>query len=178
MKVTRKIILLCAVMLTAVACDEIDELTEFDITDDITETFTISVSEDSEDMPQSFTESITIDLASNQDIQDNISLIEDVMLNSLTYEISNFDGMEGTTVTEASINFSGIMVSVADIDLQQSDLDNTVYTLTDSSLLNDIAAILQNNTSITATMTGTVDSSPVTFDVIVTLDVTVTVDAF
>jgi hypothetical protein len=165
-------------MLTAVACDEIDELTEFDITDDITETFTISVSEDSEDMPQSFTESITIDLASNQDIQDNISLIEDVMLNSLTYEISNFDGMEGTTVTEASINFSGIMVSVADIDLQQSDLDNTVYTLTDSSLLNDIAAILQNNTSITATMTGTVDSSPVTFDVIVTLDVTVTVDAF
>jgi hypothetical protein len=165
-------------MLTAVACDEIDELTEFDITDDITETFTISVSEDSEDMPQSFTESITIDLASNQDIQDNISLIEDVMLNSLTYEISNFDGMEGTTVTEASINFSGIMVSVADIDLQQSDLDNTVYTLADSSLLNDIAAILQNNTSITATMTGTVDSSPVTFDVIVTLDVTVTVDAF
>jgi len=178
MQITKKFILLLLVMTTAFSCDEVGELTDFDITDGFAETFTIAISGDSDDMPQSFTETVSIDLASNQDILDNIDLIENVDLNSATYEISNFVGMEGTTVTEASINFSGIFISVENIDLQQSDIDNTVYTIADSSVLNSIADILQNNTSVIATMTGTVDSAPVTFDVIVTLNVTVTVDAF
>jgi hypothetical protein len=158
------------------SCDELDELTEFDITEDFTTTFNINIPEDSEGEPQSFSDSATIDITTNQEIQDNLDLIQDVDLNSLTFVIDNFVGADGTTVTSASVSAAGTTVSIADINLQQADANGTVYEVADSALLNDIANILENNSQITVTISGTINNTPATFDVIVTLDVTVTVD--
>jgi hypothetical protein len=127
-------------------------------------------------MPASFSQTATLDLASNQEIQDNLSLIQNVSLNSLTYEISNYTDAPGTTITEASLNFGTTSISVETINLQESDDANTVYTVEDVNLLNSIASTLESNTAITASVTGMVNATPVTFDVIINLDVTVTID--
>jgi hypothetical protein len=176
MKITKALNLLLLVMLTAFSCDALDELTEFDITEDFSTTFNIDVPNAGEGMSATFMNSATIDLASNQDIQDNLDVIQNVTLNALTYEIMNFSGAEGAMITEASLNLGSTTISVAAIDLQQSDTDNEVYTITDTSLLNAIASALESSTAITASVTGTVNATPVTFDVEINLDVTVSVD--
>ena len=174
MKITKKISLLLLVMITAFSCDELDELTEFDITQDFNTTVNIDVPADAPLL--TWTQSSTIDIASNSEIQDNLDLIQDVNLNSLTFEIDNYVGEPGIMLTEASISFGGITIMVAEIDLKASDDTNTVTTIGDTAQLNAIASLLQNNTAITATATGTVSGAPVNFDVIINLDVTVTID--
>lgn len=176
MKITTKISFLLVLMISAFSCEDLDELTEFDITEDFSTSFNVSVPEDSDGMPASFTESAGVDIATNQQIQDNLGLIQDVALNSLTYEISDFAGAEGATLTEASLNFGGVTIEISDINLQQSDIENTIYTIADESLLNAIANELENNISISIAVTGTVSETPVVFDVDVNLDVTATID--
>ena len=176
MKIKTNLSVLLLVMITAFSCEDLDELTEFDITEDFTTTYNISVPEDSEGMPQSFSESATIDIAENEEIQDNLDLLQDVTLNSLSYEIANFSGAQDATLTEATLNFGSVSISISNINLQQSDIDNTIYEIADTSLLNAIADALENNIAINASVTGTVSATPVVFDIIINLDVTATVD--
>jgi uncharacterized protein YjbI with pentapeptide repeats len=176
MNTTKKIALLLLVVFGAFSCDEVDDLTDIIVDDDFSTEITVSVAENTDGEPESFAETAIIDLASNQDVQDNLSAIEDVNINSLTYEITNFSGSENATVTEASINFEGTVIAVSDINLEQSDLDNTVYSIEDSSVLNDIANTLLNGTTVTVSLSGTVDATPVTFDVVIVVDATVTID--
>jgi hypothetical protein len=174
MKITKKISLLLLVMITAFACDELDELTEFDITEDFSTTFNLDVPADAPSM--TWTKSSTIDIASNTEIQNNLDLIQDVNLNTLTFEIDNYVGEAGIMVTETSLSFGDTIITVADVDLKESDDNNTVTTIGDTAQLNAIADLLQSNSAITATATGAVSGAPVNFDVIINLDVTVTID--
>ena len=176
MKITKKISFLLLVMITAFSCDDLDELTEFDITEGFSTSFNIDLPDLGEGLPASISETATIDISSVQEIQNNLDLIQNIAINSLTYEIRDFTGVEGATVTEASLSFNGTSISVSDINLQESDDNNTVYEIEDLTLLNSIASALQNNPVITGTITGSVNATPVTFDVILNLDITVTVD--
>ncbi|MEP5340585.1 MAG: hypothetical protein ABJL44_03245 [Algibacter sp.] len=171
-----KISILALVFLTVLSCNELDKLTEFDITEDFDTTLNISIPDNSEGMEYSFEETTTIDIASNEDIQENLDLIENVTLNALTYEISNFDGAEDTTITEASINFADINISVADINLKEADTNNTVFDIIDAEKLEDIANTLKSNNELTVTLTGTISDTPATFDIIIILDTTFTID--
>jgi hypothetical protein len=174
MKIFTKISTLLLLMIAVTSCDDLDELTEFDITEDFNTTINVDVPADAPSL--TWTEEATIDITSNAEIQNNLNLIQDVTLNQLTFEIANYVGEAGIMVTEASINFADISIMVADIDLKAADDNNVVTVIGDTAQLNAIAAVLQNNNSITATVTGTVSGAPVNFDVIINLDVTVTVD--
>ncbi len=173
MKNLTRISLLLCLVLSAYSCDDLDELTEFDVTENFSSSFNIDVADGN---PQMFTETASINIASNQEIQDNLNLIQNVAVDSLTYEIDNFTGSGTATVTEASLSLGATTFSIENINLQLSDLNNTIYTISDTAQLNAIANDLENNTEITASITGTVNELPVQFDVIVTLDVTVTID--
>ena len=176
MKITKQLSLLFLVMITAFSCDELDEFTELDITDNFSAAVTISANDESE---ASFMQSFTIDLASNQDIQDNIDLLQDISINTLTYEISNFipgEGAEDANITEASLTLGSTTISVENINLKASDDGDIKYDIEDTSLLNAITNALENDTAVTLLLTGTVDSTPVTFDVVINLDATVTID--
>ena len=154
------------------SCDELDELTEIDITEDFSTTISVELDAESN---LSWSENATIDISINQEIADNLDLIQDVIINSLTYEINNVNG-EGTTISEASISFNGQSISVENLDLVTADSNNTVFTIEDTSLLTSIGNALENNPVITVGLSGTIDAVPASFDVIVTLDSTVTVD--
>lgn len=54
-------------------------------------------------------------------------MLQNVRVNSLRYEISNFSDTKGAIVLEASLDFHDIIISVADNNLQDSDTNNTVY---------------------------------------------------
>jgi len=173
MKPFTKISMLLLAMITIFSCNKLDELTEFDITQDFSTAVNVNVVEDSAGAAQTWSQSSTINLATNDEIQSNLDLIQDVKLNSLTFKVINFTGVEGAIATEASISFGDTVIAVADITLEDS---TTIYSIGSSSELNAIANDLKNATQISATVSGTVTSTPVQFDVFISLDVTTTID--
>ena len=170
-----KISLLLLVLITSFSCSELDKLTEFNVTEDFSTSVGVSIA-DNAGLEASVNESSTIDIAENEDIKDNLDLIESVTINALTYEISNFSGTDGATITEASISFGDISISVADINLGEADTNNTVFTISDSDKIGNIANVLKSNNQLTVTVTGTISSTPASFDVVVNLDATVKID--
>lgn len=176
MKIITKFSVLLLLVATAFSCESLDELTEFDVSENFSSTFNISIPEDTEGMPASLNVSTDIDISTNQDIQDNLDLIQDVTINSITYEIDNFSGAEGAILTDGLLTFGSTTISVSDVNLQQSDSDNTIYTISDVSAINAIANTLENDISVTATLSGTVSATPVVFDIILNVDLTATID--
>ena len=176
MKIRTKFSILLLLVATAFSCENLDELTEFDISENFSSTFNISVPQDSEGLPASLNASTDIDISTNQDIQDNLDLLQDVTINSITYEIANFSGAEEAMLTDGSLTFGSTTVLISDINLQQSDSDNTIYTISDVNAINAIANTLENTTAVTATLSGTVSATPVVFDIILNVDLTATID--
>jgi hypothetical protein len=173
MKLIKKINVLLLATITFFSCDKLDELTEFDITEDFSTTLNVTVIEDSNGTAQTWTETSTINLETNEEIQTNLDVIQGVKINSLTFNVINFTGAEGATATEVSLSFGDTVIAVADINLEDSI---TVYSVGSSSELNTIANDLKNTSEITATSIGTVSSTQVRFDLVITLDVTTTID--
>jgi hypothetical protein len=176
MKITTKVGALLLLMVTAFSCNDLDELTEFDVTQDFSRTFNVSVPEGAEGEPQSINQTSTIDITANQAIEQNIDLVQDISINSLTYEIINFSGSEDAILSNGVLTFGSSTISVPNINIQQSDLDNTVYIINDTSVLSAIANDLENNSMVDISVTGTVSATPVVFDVLVNVDITATID--
>jgi hypothetical protein len=173
MKIVSKISLLLLAAITIFSCGELDELTEFDITQDFSTTVNVDITDDSDGEPQSWSQSSTINLADNDEIQANLDLVQDVNINSLTFKIINFIGVENAIATEATLSFGDTIIDIEDINLQDN---TTIYSIGTSSELNAIANDLKNTSEVTVTVSGTVTSTPVKFDVVITFDVTTTFD--
>lgn len=159
------------------SCDELDELTEFDVNGGFDTTISVNLTDDSQGQPVTLSETAAINIASNQDISDNLNQIQDITINSLTFEIDNYVGADDVTVSSASVSFGSTTVSVEDIVLKTADDGNIVYEVQDASQLTAIGNFLENNPVLSVTLMGTISSTPAQFDVIVTLDTTVTIDA-
>ena len=173
MKKTTKTSVLLFAMITIFSCDKLDELTEFDITKDFSTTVNVNLIEDSDGTAQTWRQTSTINLETIEEIQSNLDLIKSIKINSLTFKVINFTGTEGAIATEASLNFGETVIAVNDINLEDS---STVYSIGSSLELSTIANDLKKTSQITATSTGTVSSTPARFDIVITLDVTTTID--
>ena len=173
MKIISKISVLLLTMIAVISCDKLEELADLDITQGFTTTINVSISEGS---PETLNEVATFDLASDYLIKEKLDLIKDVNINSLTFKIDNFIGAEGATVSEATMSFGDTTITLNDINLEESDNNSTIYSVGDTTQLNAIADELQEATLITVTLSGTVDSTPANFDIVLTLDTTVTVN--
>jgi len=159
------------------SCDELDELTEFDVSGSFNSTIDVNLTDDSEGEPVTLTETAAIDISSNPDIADNLNLIQNVTITALTFEIDNYVGAEDVTITDASISFGDSSINISDIVLKTADDGNIVYEVEDASQLNAIGDFLENNPVLNVTLMGTISATPALFDVIINLDTTVTIDA-
>ncbi|MFI1770345.1 hypothetical protein [Thalassobellus citreus] len=171
-----KINLLLLLIATVFNCSEIDKLTEFDITEDFDTSIEISIPDNDGGNATSLSESSTIDISTNAEINKNLDLIQDATINSLTYEISDFTGAENATITNASLNIGGTIIAVNAINLKQSDDNNTIYSIENTDKLKGIATYLKNNSTATITLSGELSTTPVTFNIIIELESTFTID--
>lgn len=176
MKFPSKITCLLLMIFTIFSCDKVDELTDFDVTSDFEATVNVNLIEDSEGASIGFEKSKTINIASNEEIEENLDLIEEVSINSFTYQFMNYEGPDGGTLSDASITVAGVTIAIDDVDIDAASSAGTVYALEDTSLIEAIANTLKDNPEVTITLAATISSSPVSFDVTATLDATVTID--
>ncbi|MFI1745541.1 hypothetical protein [Thalassobellus sediminis] len=171
-----KINLVLLLIATVFNCSELDKLTEFDITEDFDTTIEISIPDNDGGKAVALSESSSIDISSNEEINKNLDLIQDITINSLTYEVSNFTGAENATITNAILSIGDISIEVSDINLKQSDDNNTVYNIESPNELKNIATYLRNNSAATITLSGELSATPVTFKIKINIDSTFTID--
>ena len=175
MKVHVKITALLLLFVVSISCDEIDELTEIDIEDNISATVSVDVA-DNQGAASSFTRTATLNLASNQEISDNLDLVQNVVVNSISYEITDFTGASNATISNASIAFGSTIISVSDLNLEQADANNSIYSITNAADLAAISNALEASSILTVVVSAGIDTTPATFNVDVIMDVTVTID--
>ncbi len=157
------------------SCDEEDEITTVDFNQTITTTLNVDLPDDSQGVPATFTEVNTIDFSTVQQIQDNIDDIQNAEIDALSYEIDNYSSPVNVMASNATLSFDNTTIQLPDIDLQQADNNNSVFPIDDPVVLAAIENALQsNNTVTTVTLNATLSSTPVYFEVIFYLDVTVT----
>lgn len=172
------------VLATFSSCDEIDKLTEFDVKQEFVSTLDVVVPAKTAKQSKSnaveavdWSQTATINLAENKEISDNINLIDRVALNGLKYEIVNYtNGTANASISNTTVNFGGIIISIPNANLKTADDANTIFTISDTEKLAAIATKLKNDKSITITASGTVSEQPVNFGIKIYLDTTVTID--
>ena len=155
-----------------VSCDEIDELTEFDASFTLNESITISVPEGEE--VQTFTQSVSLNLAEDQDVADNLSAIEEVSIQSLTYRYTNVTGNEEAQINNAQFTIAGTTINVESVN--PTEAQGSIYTINDQEVLNAFSTALRSNPEGSIAYTAQIQGAPVSFVIQVELEVTVTID--
>ena len=156
------------------SCDELDKLTEIDI--DSTLTGIIPVDVAGGEMVN-LNNSVTINIADGgQDIVDNLNKIEKVKIISLTYTVMNLNGDNTGTIT-ADLKANTVVMDTH-TNAVVFDQIGVVHTIDDTTTLNTIANLLKNGSDVVFAITGTsTNEGGMIFDIQVTADIEVTVDA-
>jgi len=157
------------------SCDELEELTTFDLNTKSGIDREVTISEND---PLTFSTTFTLSMASNPDIQDYITKIKEYKVNKVTYQIRSFSGpSEENVLLSGVLKFGTVDVDLDKVNLTQMYLMGTTANLdlTDPELVN-LAKALESTKSITGSLAGEVTDKPVYFIVYFEFDLTLRVE--
>jgi hypothetical protein len=159
-------------VIALIGCDEVDELTEVDFSTILTEDVMVTLTDDA----TSISQSLTLNLADNDDIEPYLSKIESINITSASYVLKNYVGVEeatGTLTASAASQTFGPFQHTFFADAQSG----TVFTL-DPSQLNALANSLTSNNQLTVQFSGTQNPAQNgSFVIEISLDLDVTAQA-
>ena len=154
-------------------CDELDELTEIDVDTSVTERITVNI-DSGENVPINSTVKVNID---NPDTHEYLNKIEKVKINSLTYKAVNFSGPGTDGVITVDLMADSVILATH-TGIRPFDEIGVEYLITDEATLTSIANKLKNGLDVVMAAVGTSSSeSAFSFQIEITLDLEVTVDA-
>ena len=173
MKTVSKLILALMILLTSSACDQLDELTEFDFNTTLNESFFLALQGGSE---QPFNQTTTFNIV-NEDTQDYIDALQDVEITSFTYRFVNFSGDAAGTI-DGSLQADGMTLFVHDnLTVKQAADLGTEFTVTNVSALKSIATSLKNGNDVSVGLSGSYSSEgTMSFTIEMTIGLTITAD--
>lgn len=163
--------LLCAFVLIT-SCDVNTDPIEFTATTSVVESLSVSIPQTT-NATANFNETVNFDLNS---VVSNFSDINGITINSFTYKYQNVTGNTNAVIQSATIIINGVVIAnLSDVNMAQEAANGTVFSISDSSILEQIETIFLNNTSVNIGFSGTAvsDAGPVNFDIELTIDLTV-----
>lgn len=175
MNTTIKLLVALAVVFSFTSCD--DELGTVNFNTLIDKTISVHVDQtDGSAFTFSTDELMSLD---NDDTHDYLDEIQDIAINSLSYQLKNFSGDNTGTATLTFMIDGFSLQTHTDVNVKDIVDASEVYTITDTSFLSQIATALKNNQQVTAKYIGDIlcDNAAMDFEVKVTLDITVTANA-
>lgn len=92
---------------------------------------------------QAFTQSVSLNLAEDQDVADNLSPIEEVSIQSLTYRYTNVTGNEEAQINNAQFTIAGTTINVASVNPTQAQA--AIFTINDQEVLVAFSNALGSN---------------------------------
>lgn len=155
------------------SCDQIDELTDFEVSFTLNEQVSIAVEQGDEDV-QSFSQSTSLNLGENSDVSDNLNAIENVEITGLTYSYVNVSGNENAQIASAQLIVGNTTIQIEPTN--PTNVQGQLFSVQDAAALNAIGNALRNNPLATVVYQGQVEGAPIMFTVDVEVAVTVTID--
>lgn len=118
----------------------------------------------------SFSETSTHDLSQ---LIANYSDINSVTVNSLTYQFTNFSGDTNGEIDSATLTVNNVVIAtVSNVNISQEATNNTVFQITDATIISQIENILETTSVVNLQASGTINSSiPLNFNIDVHLDI-------
>lgn len=148
------------------SCDELKDKADVNFNTTISNSFAVSITEPN----TTYDGSATINL-NNEDTNEYLDKLKDIEIKKMTYKISDYTGDPIGEITGV-LKADGITLhSVSDLVVKNASDGATVFEVTDTAALNDVATALLENKIITVQATGTAD-----YDVSMFFVVTVTLD--
>ncbi len=136
--------------------------TDFEIISSVTGIVSVSIPQTNE-TPHSSDNTISIEL---NDIASNLDNASEINIDALSYTFTNVDGNTNGVIQTASLSINTITVAdVTNINISQEE--DTVFEITDATLLNQIEQQLLSGSELTIRLTTSTlsDESPVSFDI-------------
>ncbi|NNK40861.1 MAG: hypothetical protein HKP45_09440 [Winogradskyella sp.] len=173
MKTVSKLTLALMILLTTSACDQLDELTEFDFNTTLNESFFLALQGG---IDQPFNQTTTFNIV-NEDTQDYIDALQDVEITSFTYRFVNFSGDAAGTI-DGSLQADNMTLFVHNnLNVKQAADEGTVFPVTDVSALNSIATSLKNGNDVSVGLSGSYSSEgTMSFTIEMTIGLAITAD--
>lgn len=138
---------------TFASCDEIEGLADVDFKSSINGKYNLAFEAESD---EKISESMTLNLADDNDISDYLNKLKKVKITKITYEITKFTGDQyvdmnvGLYLYEEKEN--KIIIAPRDYNLDSES--SVVYEITDTSILNTISTELLNSKQIRLLLKG------------------------
>ena len=158
--------------------DDIDNLTETEVSTTLTESFNVAIDEGA-----SLTQSITQSLSAgdNDDIKSVLSSVEGYEVTKVSFTISDYVGANDIRLESAMITFdvsggSSVVATTGDVVI--SDIVGTEQDLPfNADALNALGeTLLDDGGVITISASSTVSGAPVSFKIDINIEVTATID--
>ncbi len=157
------------------SCDELDKLTEVDLSTTVTKNISVTV-DDGLGSSVNISNSIDINIGDYID-SDYLSKIEEVKINSMTYKVINFSGDQTGEMT-ANLTADGVTLDTH-TDVIVFNVVGEMYTIDDTAKLTTIANNLKNSSNdVVFAVSGTsINDGGMTFTIEITLNLKITADA-
>lgn len=175
MRTALKILVTLTLVFSFTSCD--DELGNIDFNTVINKTIAIHVDQTTGEVVSFSTDELmSLD---NDDTHDYLDKIQDISINSLSYQLKNFSGDNTGIATLTFMIDSFSLQTHTDVNVKTMVDASEVFTITDTAFLNQIATALKNNQQVTAKYVGDIlcDDDAMDFEVKIVLDVAVTANA-
>ena len=167
-----KTLFILLLIFSFVSCEEVDELTQIDLNTTLTEEVQVTLSENN----ASLSESLTINLADNDDIEPYLNQIESITVTSASYVIKDYNGVE-TATGELTVSANSEVFGPFQHTFFTDDQNSSVFNF-DASRLNALSSSLSSNNQLSLNVNGTQDPAQnANFTVEFTIDVDVTAQA-
>lgn len=168
----KKIIPFVLILIVLTACDD---------SNPVTITTSTSVSESVEVVvPQTNGTPHTTDQTVTEDLSSYITNLSDVTqinIDALTYKFSNASGNSNAVIQNASLTINGVTIAApTNINITQEATNETVFSISDEAILNQIETLILNSNSVTIQYTSSTlsDEGSITFDVEISIQITAT----
>lgn len=171
-------LLLFLLPIFVVSCDKIKDANTIDLNTSIEMVMGVNVENPSAVLVKSaadfaFSESATASLYDSPEIVDYLDKIKTIEVENIEVEFMWLDPNVIINTITLSVSGVGDIVTLTDVSAANAIHNPTIS----SSVLNQVAAKLENEWSITATVAGTTNTAPVWFEMYVTYDLKVEAEA-
>ncbi len=162
-------VLVAVISFTFTSCDEIDDLTEVDFNSSLSGAYNLNFEAES---TKNINESLTLDLASDNDISKYLNKLNEVEITKITYQITKFTGDQYVDMNVGLYQYeekeNKIIIAPRDYNLDSET--SVVYEITDTAILNAISTELLNSKQVKLLLKGDYQSlSSATAEITVTV---------
>lgn len=169
----RKVLLLIIAALVLSSCDINTEPIELTNTTVVNEIVAVSI-------PQTSGESVDFNENVDQDLSaiiSNFNEINDININSLSYQYQNVSGNTNAVIQSATIVINGTTIAtLSDLNINQEASNGTIFEISDVAILDAIEAQFLSNSNANIQFSGSAvsEEGSVDFDIAISINLTVT----